>query len=128
MAKPSSDSQAIDRRAKPRPIAMPPGFNLKLDVLVKPIVSGLTHPWRGLFLLGLLIVLSIFWVWWTIENRLQAFAAYEQAVRQEFALSQELRDLERRRYADKIHRTSTRIDEVSRRILPSDVALAAWIP
>ncbi|MFT5417842.1 MAG: hypothetical protein ACI915_004185, partial [Gammaproteobacteria bacterium] len=45
-----------ERRRNFRPLPISPALRLKVDVLVKPIVSGLVQPYRGLVLLGLLIV------------------------------------------------------------------------
>lgn len=119
--------QVTERRRQPRASAPAPALNLQLDALVKPLVAGLSHPWRGLFLLTCLSAASIFWVWWTIEDRLQTLAAYDAAVGKEFALQDAVLRLQENHYTKKIETAERELAVAADHILPDYAALAAWL-
>lgn len=116
-----------ERRRAPRPLALPPGLLLKLDFIIKPIMRGLTHPLRGLFLLSLLIVSSCMWVFWTIEYRMAPLQAFHNAVRNESSLIDEIAELKSAQNKEKIATLEQELVAASERILPNYTALAAWL-
>ena len=116
-----------ERRRKPRPLALPPGLMLRLDVIVKPIMAGLSHPLRGLVLLILLIIVCSIWTFWTLEYRLAPLQARQHAVSDQYALTQEVAAMEAADYPTEIRHLKDEIARAKARILPNYTALAEWL-
>ncbi|MEM7468243.1 MAG: hypothetical protein AAF387_15340 [Pseudomonadota bacterium] len=116
-----------ERRRKPRPLALAPGMLLRADAIVKPIMAGLTHPLRGLCLLILLIVTCSAWTFWTLEYRLAPLHAFQNLIRNEFSLQEEVAALESAHFDDEIARLERDIEFANTRILPGYPALATWL-
>ena len=116
-----------ERRENPRPLALPPGLSLKLDFVVTPLIRGLTHPLRGLFLLILLTISSTIWVVWTIENRMTPLQSYHESVRNESLLITEIAALKEAHNELQRNRLEGEISAAFERILPNYTALASWL-
>ena len=116
-----------ERRRKPRPLALPPGLLLRLDVVIKPIVAGMTHPLRGLALLVLLILVCSIWTFWTLEYRLAPLQARQHVVSDQYMLTQEVAAMEAADFPAEIIQVKQKISRANARILPNYTALAEWL-
>jgi len=116
-----------DRRERPRPVPIAPALRLKLDVLVQPLTAGLQQPYRGLVLLGLLIVVSIGWVFWCIEVRMVPVHSHVDRVHEEVELREEIDHLGRLLNTDAQVVLEQQVTEATARITPNYRALADWL-
>ncbi|MFT4585058.1 MAG: hypothetical protein ACI8XZ_004823 [Gammaproteobacteria bacterium] len=116
-----------ERRRNFRPLPISPALRLKVDVLVKPIVSGLVQPYRGLVLLGLLIVCCTGWVYWCVESRMAPVHLHFNAVAQEARLMRELDRLEKAFDAGEEAALEKGIEISLGRVIAGYPALANWL-
>ena len=119
--------QGAERRRNIRPLPIPPALRLKVDVLIKPIVSGLVQPYRGLVLLGLLIVSCAGWVYWCVESRMAPVHLHFDAVAQEVRLRADIERFESIYDERDQEALADGIEVEFGRVIASYPALASWL-
>ncbi len=114
-----------DRRLSDRP--QPPKLKIQINKRIDSIINNLTHCRLGILIMTFIVLINIWVIWWSLENRMSIVNTNNEKVMQLSVLENNIRQLKNGWSSQQLHNITVASAELEPFIFPDYRKIAEWL-